>query len=188
MTQYILRSTNVSHPIKVTVELDAHTTQDCLDSTMCESGNARVYYYPSDGPVASNEQLNTANYVEIGATQLTLSSEAYSYSFFLDGTYDRFYVAVVDDGYCVWLRRLLVFYSACTAEATQQVVYPVVPIGETGVPANASCSDRFAPSPGSSLSITCNPDGTFSGSPDCSTCIGGHFMFNGDCFGEDYTL
>ena len=140
---------------------------------------------PSDGPVATNEQLNTANYVEFGATQLTLASETYSYSFGLDEMYDRFYVAVVDDGYCVTLRRLAVFYSVCiTGETDPQVVYPVVPVGVTEVLATASCAETFQLSPGSSLSITCNTNGMFSGSPDCSTCIGGYFMRNGGCFGK----
>ena len=185
VTQYILRSTDVSYPLNVTVELDANTQQECLDSTMCQSGNLRVYYYPSDGPVATNEQLDTDNYVEFGSTQLTLASETYSFSFGLGETYDRFYVAVVDDGYCVRLRRLVVFYTVCITGGTDpQVVYPVVPVGVTDVPATASCAETFQLSPGSSLSITCNTNGMFSGSPDCSTCIGGYFMLNGGCFGK----
>ena len=182
ITQSILRTSNVSYPLKVTVQLEADTTQSCVDSQTCSSGTAGVYYYPSNGEAAGNERTNTDNYVSIVTTSLTITPKTHSFSFGLDANYDRFYIAVVDQGYCVTLRKLHVFYNTCIAETTSKnVVYPSIPVGDTTVPATASCSGSFAPSPGSSLDITCNPDGTFSGSPDCSICQGGHFMSSGQC-------
>ena len=192
VTQYVLRTSDVPYPLRITVEVVANTMQTCLDSQTCSKGDVGIFYFPSNGPIGANEQLTTTNYALAGSTALTISANSVlTFSFNLDATYDRFYVAVVDRGYCVVLRELRVFYSTCAAETVDNVVYPSTPIGGAGVSATASCSGEFAPSLGSSLSITCNPDGSFSGTPNCSSCIGGHFMFNGQCLGESrsiYTL
>ena len=182
ITQSILRTSDVSYPLKITVELDADTTQSCLDSQTCSSGKVGVYYYPRNGEAAGNERTNTDNYISIGTTSLEITPNTPSFSFGLDASYDRFYIAVVDQGYCMTLRQLRVYYSTCISETTSEnVVYPSTPVGDSTVPTTASCSGSFASNPSSSLDITCNPDGTFSGSPNCSICQGGHIMSSGQC-------
>ena len=153
VTQYILRNSTVSYPLQITVELLANTMQSCLESATCNSGRVGVYYYPSNGAVGNNEQLTTNNYVLIETTALTAIPGIRSFSFSLEATYDRFYIAVVDQGYCVTLRQLRVYYSACIADMLNNVIYPATPVGNAGVPAVASCSGSFAPSPGSSLDL-----------------------------------
>ena len=59
-------------------------------------------------------------------------------------------------------------------------MYPDTPISSSATLVLATCKDNAI---GSSLNVTCNTDGTFSGSPNCS-CAGGHFESGESCYGE----
>ena len=62
-------------------------------------------------------------------------------------------------------------------------MYPNTPVGASDVTTSASCEANAAVNPGASLSITCNTDGTYSGSPNCS-CAGGYLLTGETCTGE----
>ena len=155
------------------------------DTSSCSGcGNAvKVYYYPNDGPIASGAQLITSNYNLIGSPSFGVTTTKKTLTFSLGGQYDRFYIAVVEENSCFTLRKLNVLYKVCPTEKVGLVVYPNTPIGSSAVTTSASCKANAAVSPGSSLSITCNTDGTFSGSPSCY-CKGGHFQLGETCYGE----
>ena len=142
-----------------------------------------VYYYPSDGAIARGARLDTSNYIPIGNVSFGVRSTREVVTFFLDSRFDRFYIAFVEEDSCFVLRRLRVWYSFCPTATDGLVVYPKTPVGDRALTALASCKANATVSPGSSLSITCNTNGTYSNSPDCS-CIGGHIESGEACYGE----
>ena len=158
--------------ISVAVEGDSST-----------SGDVKVHYFPSNGAITNNAQLNPANYERIKTLSYTPSSEEKIVYFSLGSQYDRFYIAIEVDNTCFKLRGLKVSYNVCRSDPEGLVVYPDTPISTSATTTDAKCKDNAIVSPGSSLSITCNPDGTYSGSPSCS-CGGGHFESGQSCHRE----
>ena len=158
--------------ISVAVEGDSST-----------SGDVKVYYFPSDGAITNNAQLNPANYEPIKTLSYTLSSEEKFVYFSLGSQYDRFYIAIEVDNTCFKLRGLKVSYNVCRSDPEGLVVYPDTPVGSSATTTSARCKDNAMVSSGSSLSVTCNTDGTYSGTPSCS-CDGGHFESGASCHRE----
>ena len=159
------------------------------DTSSCMgcSNTVKVYYYPSNGPITSGEQLNSANYILIDSPSFGATSQTKSLTFSLASQFDRFYIAIVEENSCFTLRRLRVSYAVCPMETVGLVVYPNTPIGASAVTGSASCKPNAAVSVGGSLSFTCDTDGTFSGSPSCS-CVSGHFQSGESCYGELYNI
>ena len=144
-------------------------------------GTIKVHYYPSNGPIASNAQLNSDNYEFIGS--LFFNASVYdekSLSFTLGSHFDRFYVAIEINYTCFTLRGLKVSFNVCQKDPEGLVVFPFTPIGSSAATVSAKCTYNAIVSPGSSLTITCNTNGTYSGSPSCS-CEGGHFESGQSC-------
>ena len=154
-----------------------------IEGDSSTSGAIKVHYFPSNGPITTNAQLNTANYYLIESLSFTPSSEEKSATFALGSEYDRFYIAIKVENTCFILRRLKVSYNVCHSDPEGLVVFPDTPIGTSAATVSAKCTDNAMVSPGSSLTITCNTDGTFFGSPSCS-CDGGHFESGESCHRE----
>ena len=174
VTQYISRTADVTYPLKITVDLEGDaTSNDAIE----------VHYYPSNGPIESGAQLNASNYVPIGNVSFDTRSSREVVTFFLDSQFDRFYVAIVEENSCFTLRRLRVWYSLCPAASDGLVVYPATPVGESAIDVLYSCKDNSVID-GPSLTVTCNPNGTYSGFPICA-CIGGYIESGEACHGED---
>ena len=179
ITQYISKTAHVTYAVAITVDIQG----DTLSCSGCKSNAVKVYYYPSDGPIANGAQLNMNNYDMINSVSFGVSTQEKSVTFSLGGEYDRFYIAIVAENVCFTLRKLLVSYKVCPTETVGLVVYPDTPIGSSSVMTNGSCKANAAAIWGDSLTITCNTDGTFSGSPSCS-CVGGHFQSGEACYRE----
>ena len=179
VTQYISKTADVTYALAITVDIQGDTSS----CSGCNSNAVKVYYYPSHGPIASGAQLNANNYNMIDIASFGVSTQEKSVSFSLGGQYDKFYIAIVAENTCFTLRRLLVSYEVCLMKKQGLVIYPDTPIGSSSVMTNGSCKANADVSLGGSLSITCNTDGTFSGSPSCS-CVGGHFQSGEACYRE----
>ena len=149
-------------------------------SSCSDCGNVvKLYYYPSNGPIASGDHLDTGNYILIGSAAFNIF-DTHTLTFSLGSQYDRFHIAILEENSCFNLKRLQVSYRICPTETTGLIIYPDTPIGASAETVAASCTDGADVSPGSSLSVTCNTDGTFSGSPSCS-CSGGYFLSGESC-------
>ena len=180
VTQYISKTSDVNYPVTITVDIQGdRETSSC---SSCTSNVVKVYYYPSDGAITSNAQLNTKNYNMIGSVSFGVSTQEKSVTFSLGGQYDRFYIAIVAENICFTLRRLLVSYEVCPTETVGLVIYPDTPIG-TNADSSAKCKANAGVVPGGNLNITCNADRTFSGTPSCS-CLGGSFQSGEACYRE----
>ena len=177
VTQYISKTAEVTYALTITVALQGDTSS----CSSCNSNAVKVYYYPSVGPIASGAQLIADNYNFVDSVLFGMNTKEKSVTFALGGEYDRFYIAIVAENTCpINLRRLLVSYEVCPTKTVGLVVYPGTPIGSSSVMTNSSCKNNADVSLDGSLSITCNANGTFSGSPSCS-CIGGHIQSGEAC-------
>ena len=171
VTQYINKVADIDYAVQITVAVEGDSSS---------SGSVKVHHFPSNRPITNNAQLNTANYNFIKSLSFTPSSEEKSAYFFLGSQYDRFYIAIEVEKTCFTLRGLKVSYNVCRSDPEGLVVYPDTPVGTSALTVSAKCKDNAIVSPGSSLSITCNTDGMYSGSPSCS-CGGGHFESGDSC-------
>ena len=178
-TQYISKTADVTYALGISVDIEGDTSS--CDG--CNSNAVKVYYYPNNGPFASGAQLNTDNYILIGNASFGATVEKQSLSFSLGSQYDRFYIAMVAEDTCFTFDRLLVSYKVCLMEMVALVIYPETPIGASGVSTSASCAANATLSLGSSLSITCGTNGSYSGSPTCS-CVDGYFLAGETCNGK----
>ena len=155
-----------------------------VEGDSSSSGTIKVHYFPSDGPITTNAQLNTANYIFFKSVPYTPSSEEKTVTFNLASQYDRFYIAIEVENTCFTLRDLHVSYNnVCRSDPKGLVVYPDTPIGNSTTTTSAKCTDSAIVSSGSSLTITCNTDGTFSAVPSCF-CGSGQFESGGNCHRE----
>ena len=181
ITQYIYKKANITYAIELTVKIYAQMSVECVQS--CKYG-LHIYYYPSNGPVASGAQLNTANYIH-AATMSGFKFPRYkSVTFYLGSQFDRFYIAIVAERVCIAKDHIQVSYRYCTKKKAGLVVYPRTPIGANAVNTSASCKANAVVSPNTSLSVVCNTNGKFSGSPQC-LCEGGYFSTGKTCYGEN---
>ena len=170
-TQYINKSAVVDYAMQIIVDVEGDSSS---------GGPIKVHYYPSNGPIASNAQLNTDNYNLIGSLSFGASTSKQSVTFSLGSQFDRFYIAIAVEDTCFYLRGLQVSFKACQSDPVGLVIYPDTPVGTSAATVSAKCKDNAIVSLGSSPSITCNTDGTFSGFPSCS-CDGGHFESGESC-------
>ena len=178
VTQYINKSADVNYALEITVDIQGETR------TCSRCSNAiKVYYYPSNGPIANEAQLNTVNYFLIESVVFGTMAEEVSLTFSLGTQFDRFYIGIVEENSCFTLRRLRVSYSFCSMETGGLVIYPNTTIGASAVSTSASCKANAIVSPGASLLITCNTNGIYSGSPSCA-CVSGYFSTGEACAGE----
>ena len=184
MTQYIQKSANVSYSLRITLEITGDIYYNCVTDPDC-STSIKVYYYPSSGAISGGRAVNTLtdDFQLIDTVSFSYSSVTKSLAFSLGSEFDRFYIAIRQQNSCFTLRKLQVSYKVCPSSVVARVIYPQTPIGENPVPVMASCATGAVISPGSSMDITCNKDGTYSGNPSCS-CDGGYFDYNGQCYGE----
>ena len=107
-----------------------------------------------------------------------------SFSFTPSGNTNGFYLGFRDTGTCVNILRLQVYYNALQPVVDPPVTCPEVgrpPQGST-VPVTCSCPPNSTVAPGSSLQLTCYPDGTCTGNPSCQ-CKEGHQEITGGCRG-----
>ena len=131
---------------------------------------------------------DTSNYQRVRRIEqpIDFSQQQYaeSLSFTPSGNTNGFYLGVRDNGTCVNIIRLQVYYIIICPVVDPPVVCPKVgrpPQGRT-VPVTCSCPGNSIVTPGSSLQLTCHSDGTCTGNPSCQ-CNEGYREIPGRCVG-----
>ena len=114
VTQSILRTSRVSYPLKINVEMYAEREPPESCFRVCTIVVVGVYYLPSKGEVGNDQRLNIANYEPVELTEPPTTATYFTLSFNLSASYDRFYMAVRKpnpDYITMKLRGLRVFYT-----------------------------------------------------------------------------
>ena len=146
-----------------------------------------MYRYERNG-VDATAARTTNNYQLVRRIEQpsNFSGQQYaaSFSFTPSGNTNGFYLGFRDTGTCVNLQRLQVYYNALQPVVDPPVVCPEVgrpPQGST-LPVTCSCPANSTVAPGSSLQLTCYPNGTCTGNPLCQ-CDEGHQAITRRCRG-----
>ena len=101
------------------------------------------------------------------------------------------YVAILDEGSCTVIDRIVIFYNVCPYQIMNKAVYPetVAPQGNFDPDKNvhATCIDNASPTSSGSLNIKCRILGVWIGSASCecnpgyeandTVCQGTNFLF-----------
>ena len=162
--------------------------QECRLNPSCTQLYVNMYRYERNGVDATSART-TANYQPVQRIQQPsdFSGQQYTTSFYFtpeNANANGFYLGFRDNGTCVNLLRLQVYYILACPDVDPPLVCPKIgrpPQGST-VPVTCSCPPNSTVTPGSSLQLICHPNGTCTGNPSCQ-CKEGHQEITGGCRG-----
>ena len=138
--------------------------------------NFKINYYKTNSPQNQSNYQDTDKYTHLAT--LSASNTNFTSTFTLTPSEDGFYLAFQDEGTCIELVQVIVYQLRCPPQQVGLVSYPDTPSPLTGqVEVQGSCKDGAHPE--GSLTLMCNSDGTWSGSPACS-CDVGYKQINND--------
>ena len=154
----------------------------------CTQFYVDMYRYERNG-VDVTAARTTANYqlvrrIEQPSNFSQTQQYATSFSFTPSGNTNGFYLGFRDTGTCVNILRLQVYYNVLQPVVGSLVTCPEVgrpPQGST-VQVNCSCPPDSTVATGSSLQLTCYPNGTCTGNPSCQ-CNEGYQAITRRCRG-----
>ena len=100
----------------------------------------------------------------------------------IDISSSGFYLAIVDDGSCVVMSRLVIYYNICPGQVNNSIIYPET-IALTGMKVvNGSCIDNAGPT--SDLQLTCRLSGLWVTNTKSCTCNPGYEFISTYCKGK----
>ena len=182
-TQYI----RYIEATEVFVNITANFQECRLNPGSCTQLYLDMYRYERDG-VDATAARNTTNYQLVQRIEqpggFIGQQYAASFSFTPSGNTNGFYLGFKDTGTCVNILRLQVYYNALQPVVDPPVTCPEVgrpPQGST-VQVNCSCPGNSTVTRGSSLQLTCYPNGTCTGNPSCQ-CNEGYQAITRRCRG-----
>ena len=130
-----------------------------------------------------------SNYMLVGSLTTRVASEDQTtlQDINLDGGESGFYLAIIDPGTCIVIRRLVVFYRVCPAETVNLVARPRLlapPVGSAPLPITVGCVENASPASGDIVTLTCLSEGKWLDSTDGCRCNSGLVPFGEQCVGE----
>jgi hypothetical protein len=178
ITQYI----NISDSNVDRVTLNATFTVSSCAS--CPT-SFRVFILQTD---TVNETLRNdiSSYTFTGIRLFHLSESSQtisSASHGIDISSSGFYLAIVDDGSCVVMSRLVIYYNICPGQVNNSIIYPetVAPTDTINIErmVTGSCIDNASPT--SDLQLTCRLSGLWVTNTKSCTCNPGYEFINTYC-------
>ena len=126
----------------------------------CRKGFEIRHYIPIDlldSPRNMNSYVSLAN--------LSIDDSQKVEQFTLSRNQYGFYLALIDEGACVTVNRLIVYHLSCPQQQHGLVLYPRTPAPVRGQnPVNVSCVENADVS---NNSLSCDSEGNWQGSPEC---------------------
>ena len=156
----------------VTVNLDLELN-DCNTTQLCRQ-SVQLYKWEISS-VNPTSARNTTSYIKIGevfldsASGTVRSNETIQVE--LTSEENGFYLAVVDEGTCITVHRIMVFYSVCPSGNAELIIQP-----ETVVPTSrvsGECVDNSSTLDGENPIISCTNESRWEVLHGCY-CIPGH--------------
>ena len=186
VTQYI----NISEPgiSQLRVNVTFSSNLQCLNQ-QCGQQTLEVQTYETDEP----DEMNRGNitYYSYAGVRLihtavdgtTTDSETFAVSS------SGLYVAILDQGSCTVINRIVVFYNVCPYQILNKAIYPetLAPQGifDPDKNVNATCIDNASPTSSGNLNIKCRILGVWIGSASCE-CNPGYEANDTVCQGTDF--
>ncbi len=128
-----------------------------------------VHWYEGSTIMSMAQQTNRDNYSPLLTLTSTTTATVTQEFSFNPGNFNGFYLAFEDDGSCVDLNGLRVYYRICPGKVEGLVTYPEIALPTQGstMPAlrDAICASNSSAT--SSLELSAFADGTCSGEPTC---------------------
>ena len=156
----------------VTVNLDLELN-DCNTTQLCRQ-SVQLYKWEISS-VNPTSARNTTSYIKIGEVFLDSTSGTVrsneTIQVELTSEENGFYLAVVDEGTCITVHRIVVFYSVCPSGNAELIIRP-----ETVVPTSrvsGECVDNSSTLDGENPIISCTNESRWEVLHGCY-CIPGH--------------
>ena len=165
ITQYISRTVNgaLLHQVSVQVEFEL---SGCTDM-MCQRGFSLTIFETSrESGLLSSDTNNFQLATRLSATDDTKQNQTRDLNFGSEES--GFYVAIVDDGTCVVITRILVFYKNFCPPGNEELV--IRPITTVSTEIEAECVAGASSANGDAVRLRCGEDGmwtTVTGSGRC---------------------
>ena len=176
-TQHIRKDIDPDLDVDYTITIFVNITYRINNCPAMECGRSfKILNYKVNSPQSQSNYRNTGRYSLIGTPDTLFTETTETFEFTLSRSEHGFYLAFQDEGTCVTISRVIVYYQRCPANVDGLVIRPEIIFPRRGaenpISGRASCKANSTNT--NSLELTANPDLTCSGNPVCA-CIPGHF-------------
>ena len=162
ITQLINRTVNGTRlpQVSVTIELEQ---QGCTTELSCQqSFNAHVYETSSENDAAARNINNYRQVQRITPVKTTSEKENITITFTFNTGHSSFYFAIQDEGTCITITRLIVFYHVCPSQTidlthTPETIAPVT--GSPPITVKGHCVEKALTEDDCAPKLTCSPGG-----------------------------
>ena len=155
------------HRLKITVTFSSNP--DCR--SQCNQQTFELWTYQTDEPDEVNRgNISYYSYAEVrlihtASEGFTIDSEEIAVST------SGLYLAVLDQGSCTQINRIVVFYNVCPYQVLNKAVYPETLAPRTVTDddrvVTATCIDNASPSSTDSLNLVCRFTGLWTRNASC---------------------
>lgn len=183
ITQLINRTVNGTHlsQVQVLIEFDQ---QDCSVSLNClRNFNTYVYETSSVDSVNARIRSNYQLVQKVSTEDASRSGKRVNETITIDFStnHSSFYFAIQDEGTCMIVSRMIVFYTVCPAKIINMINYPLTIAPISGIRTiTASCIENAEPI-GAQPRADCSPNGSWNTSVIVCRCIFGTSNVSGAC-------
>ena len=175
------------HRLKITVTFSANP--NCR--SQCSQQTFELWTYQTDEPDEVNRgNISYYSYAEVrlihtASEGFTIDPEE------IDVSSSGLYLAVLDQGSCTVINRIVVFYNVCPYRVSNKAVYPETLAPQTVTDGDrevtATCIENASPSSTDSLNLVCRFTGLWTRNASC-VCNPGYEATNTSCQGKQLCL